>query len=53
MEGYKYIGKVVTDGKGFTGKCIDYLVRTGELVICHGKGGRIAYMKVSEANVKE
>ena len=53
MEGYEYIGKVVKDNRGFTGKCIDYLVRTDELVIRHDRGGRIAYMKVSEANVKE
>lgn len=52
MEGYEYIGKVVTDNKGFTGKCIDYLVRTDELVIRHSKGGRIAYMKADEANIK-
>ena len=52
MEGYECIGKVVTDNKGFTGKCIDYLVRTDELVIRHSKGGRIAYMKANEANVK-
>ena len=52
MEGYECIGKVVTDNKDFTGKCIDYLVRTDELVIRHSKGGRIAYMKADEANVK-
>lgn len=41
----KYTGKIITSKDGLKGKCIGYVPNSNELVIQHGKGGRIAYIK--------
>ena len=38
----------VISGNGIKGKCIGYLPKTNDFVVMHDKGGRIAYINISE-----